>query len=142
MGDSLVYYYKSFYFSRTENIVNKFKYSGELPTMPDVANNLLESSDIETSWENRIKYEIFENKYTLLSIRSNKDKEKNMKFANGGEVLRIDHVLEGRLTVKFNENYLIIVIGYRNYKQRMDNYPVEIILIKFIVKNNEENVLG
>jgi len=125
---------------RTEDVVKEFKYSGELPSKLDVANNL-ESSDIETSWENRIKYEIFDDEYTLLSIRSNKDKDKNMKFVNGGDVLRFDHVLEGRVTVKFNENYLIIVINNRNYKQRKNKNPVEIILIKVIVKNNEENVL-
>jgi len=128
---------------RTKKTVKNFGYlpSGNLPSEPEfVANNFLESSDIETSWQNRIKYEVVENKYTLLSVRNNLN-DRNLKFANGEEVLQFDYVLEEKLHVKFNEDYLIIVINYGNYKQKKDKNPVEFILIKIVEKKNEDFVM-
>jgi len=89
---------------RTDEVVKKFEYSGKLPSEPEfLPNNFLESSDIEKSWGNRIKYEVIQNEYTLLSICSNKKEDQKMKFVNGEEVLRFDYALEGKLTVKFKE---------------------------------------
>jgi len=123
---------------RTEKTVKNFEYSGNLQSEPEfVANSFLESSDIETTWQNRIKYEVVENKYTLLSIRNNLEKDRNLKFVNGEEVLRFDYVLEGKLHVKFNEDYLTIVINYGNYKQRTDKNPVYLVLIKIVEKKNK-----
>jgi len=141
--------YESFYDSKVtvenhsiicqdENVVRKLLYPGKLPSHT-VAIELLEFyNEINASLKNRIKVEVHEKKFTLLSICGD---DNYMEFDNGETFVRFDHEFSEILPPDINDDYIAIVTGdfkicYKYVtKEKRPNY---LVLFKIIEKNERK----
>lgn len=73
-----------------EREVQKFFYSGKLPSHTGAIEFLESYNEIKVSWKKRITVEVHDKKFTLLSI-SNNNNNNNMEFDNGKKFIRFDH---------------------------------------------------
>jgi len=120
-----------------ENNVTKYLYLGKLSSA--TCNQYLPVyKSHETSWRDRIHFDIVDNRETLLYVRDD-SKDENMLFVNGMEFLRLNYVFNEITEVQFFNNYLVIVT--RNMSDSRNNVEAVqgFILIQIIPKSDNED---
>jgi len=125
-----------------EREVQKFFYSGKLPSHTGAIEFLESYNEIKVSWKKRITVEVHDKKFTLLSI-SNNNNDNNIEFDNGKKFIRFDHEFSEIESTYFSEDYIAIATGnfkicekYNTYTQ--EKRPNYLILFKIIEKNEQK----